>query len=666
MVIKQIKKILFATLTFLVFAGLTFLVKNNNQFIETLSISKDANLSKEFTAESKPENSFLTSYKISAELNQTGKTLTVSQKISWVNNSEFSTGEIYFNLFPNAFRNSKTMYMNGRVLPDESITRISIKKLSVNNIDTEFFFVIAPGNNPYDSTVAKILLDDKILPFQNVIIQIEYELNIPKSIGRFGYEKDGEFLFLAQWYPKICVFEKGKWEYRHYYPLTEFNNEFADYDITLRIPKTHSVAAGGTLASKADIQDYVHYKYISKNVIDFAWAAGINYFNTTYSASSGNEIVKVNLFQSKVDEELFQRVKESSIKAIEFLQKNIGTFPYEQITLVEVPNKKSRIANMEYPSLITFSANYFSPDFTLNPEETIIHEIVHQYFYASLANDETNEAWLDEGFASYLTSKILDYFYPPKFNYFKLFGELPVRGLLLLDLEQLPLIYSLSNIQTPSYINSLTAYYRWGNRVSLSDSSKSYRDQEYYYSHAYARGELFLRSLDNIIGEEKIYKILSEYYFKNKNRRVTALEFFNSLSVNIDAELYGTVLTWYNSKESCDYKIVSINKDFVGNSYNVYIEKEGDINFPLNIFVYTTEDTIRIKWNGVEKYKTINISSTQPVISAEIDPERKNLFDKDFANNSYTISKQYGGSLSILFRWMFWVQNFLLIFGGIA
>ena len=37
-----------------------------------------------------------------------------------------------------------------------------------------------------------------------------------------------------------------------------------------------------------------------------------------------------------------------------------------------------------------------------------VHEAGHQFWYGLVANDEAEEAWLDEGFTSYMTAKALD------------------------------------------------------------------------------------------------------------------------------------------------------------------------------------------------------------------------------------------------------------------
>ena len=42
-----------------------------------------------------------------------------------------------------------------------------------------------------------------------------------------------------------------------------------------------------------------------------------------------------------------------------------------------------------------------------NPEAVIVHEVGHQWWYGMVASNEFEESWLDEGFNTYSTGKVL-------------------------------------------------------------------------------------------------------------------------------------------------------------------------------------------------------------------------------------------------------------------
>jgi hypothetical protein len=660
-----LKKIAILILMFSFFAGLIYLSTNNLDFNSLSFAQDDSKSSRDKIGFNSQNQAKQTIYFFNVEYFPEQKRLKVIQKIFWRNLDHIPTNEIYFNLFPNAFLNNKTNHLNGGGLNSESKSGFTFSSILVNKKDGKFVNVIPSNMNKYDSTVAKIVLDYFIGENDTVLVELEYYLKVPKAVGRFGYELEGDFVFFAQWFPRICIYQNGKWDYNHYHPFAEFNYEFVSFDFNLKLPKEFSFIATGILTNQKQIDDFNYFNYQNTNEIDFAWVVANEAKTVTFDVEAQNKKIMVEIFHKNLNESRLSRIQKSAMYAIQYLTERIGEFPYNKFSLVEVPNKDSRIANMEYPSLITFGSQYFSPEFTLNPEETIIHEIVHQYFYATLVNNETEFAWLDEGFANYLTSKILDQFYPPKLSYFKLFGELPIRGLLLLELEQVPLVYSLATIKKPSNINSLTAYLKWGDYVSLTDSSSKFKTYNHYSTHAYARGELFLKNIENMIGEEQFLSVMKKYYSTYKKQRVAPEDFLRILQENLTNDEYSFVNSWFKSKEVCDFKIVSISKDFNENSYNLLLEKEGDIIYPLEIEVHTLKDTLKFNWDGKTNYTNIQFNTKHEIVSAVIDPLYKNLFDKDRSNNSITKSTQFGGALSVSLRFFFWVQNFLMVFGGI-
>ena len=52
--------------------------------------------------------------------------------------------------------------------------------------------------------------------------------------------------------------------------------------------------------------------------------------------------------------------------------------------------------------------NYWPFGGVLGPEMVTVHEFGHQFWYGLVANNEFEEAWLDEGFNSYSTGRVMD------------------------------------------------------------------------------------------------------------------------------------------------------------------------------------------------------------------------------------------------------------------
>ena len=613
------------------------------------------------------QTKIFSSYSIKVSLDAQKKLLKASQIITWKNPFYIPTSEFYFHLYPNAFSNKHTEFLEGRTIPGNSLSHISINKVTVNHQQKVLQYFTGKTDNPFDSTVAKIVLDKPVNQNDSVEIAFEYEVKIPKAYSRFGYDANEIFFFFAQWFPKLGVYENGKWICERYHPFTEFYSDFSNYSLELTIPNGFALASSGEVKEKKVGTFNTTYKVAQKNIHDFAWLAAKDVldFTDTIKRKDHSEVAIHYILQT-TNEDNKERIGNAVNNALSFFEKNIGRYPYKTLTVIDAPTKAGTISAMEYPALFTISKDYFSPEFTKDVEEVILHEFSHQYFYGMLANNETTEAWLDEGFAEYVSQKILQKKYGERFASFKLFGYLPVTGMELLSIEKIPFIYTLTQIPKPFEADLLASYYPYTVFGSLNDTSFRLLNKKVYQSVSYAKGALFLFTLEKYLGEQKLFFILRQYFNRYKFKHPTAGDFFSVLRKYAHKNIEWLITGFYENAFTCDYRILGIDVHPDHQQAEVIIVRDGEAVVPLEIDLHTDKDTLKAFWNGKEKIKKIVFRTTNKVISAGIDPERKNLFDLDFANNSYTVETQYSGALYLSVRWFFWVQNLLMIFGGLS
>ncbi|MDP3149353.1 MAG: M1 family metallopeptidase [Ignavibacteria bacterium] len=607
------------------------------------------------------------SYSIKVSLDVQKKLLKASQTIKWKNPSVIPTSELYFHLYPNAFSNRGTEFLGGRRISDNSLSHISINSVTVNHQTKKLNYSTYKTDNRFDSTVAKIVLDKPATQNDSLEIAFEYEVKIPKAYSRFGYDANEIFFFLAQWFPKLGVYENGKWVCEPFHPFTEFYADFSNYSLEITIPNGFVLASSGEVTGKKVEAKNTTYKVVQKNIHDFAWLAAKDVldFTDTIKRKDHSEVAVHYILQT-TNEGSRERICNAVHNAFSFFEKNIGRYPYKTLTVIDAPTKAGMIRAMEYPALFTFSKDYFSPEFTKDLDEVILHEFSHQYFYGLLANNETTEAWLDEGFAEYVSQKILQKKYGQRFASFKLFGYLPVTGMELLAIERIPFIYTLTQIPKPFEADLMAAYYSYATFGTLSDTSFRLLNKRVYQSVSYAKGALFLFTLEKYLGEQKLLFVLRQYFNQYKFKHPTANDFFTVLRKYSHQDVEWLITGFYEKSYTCDYKILEIDVSHERHQVEVTIVRDGEAAVPLEIDLYTNKDTIKTFWNGKEKIKRITFTTSNKVIAAEIDPERKNLFDLNFANNSYTVNTRYSGAMYISVRWFFWLQNLLMIFGGLS
>lgn len=660
-------KILIVSLLFIFTASLIKFTQISDSDYNRISTSENGltNIS-----ESKEISSVATTsqYFISAQLDSEKKKLNVQQKIVWHNKTGFSTKEFWLHLYPNAFKNNKTFFMDGKNLSEEEKSEIIIKSLKVNSSAATLKYQqpYYADNNDYDSTTGLIELEKIVKPGDSIYIEIEYELKIPRVISRSGYDGEGDFFFISQWFPKHGVFENGVWICNPFYPFTEFYSDFSFYSVNIEVPKEFSVGASGVNKNVEVINDQRKiYSFEQNGIHDFAFFASKNIVKheSIYTRADGSQ-VKINFFVNPKNLDMIERYQNAVIFSFDYFERNIGVYPYSTFTVVDVPFTASKVCGMEYPTLITICSNLFNSEASFSPEDIIVHEFAHQYFYGILANNEVYEAWLDEGFATYFTNKIIYEYYGKANSYFNLVNRIPIRGLQIYQIEGIPLIYTLRKISVPPFARELTNYYKQPEVGTIADSSFRNLNSFSYYILAYAKPSIMLQTLENNIGYENMMKLIREYYNRNKFTHITANDFFD-----IVKEKYGNKYDWLIEEF---YKESNLNDNMVfdlqqhGNKYEVTILSKNQNNEPLTLALYTDSDTLFQTIKMTEEIKRVIFVTNEKVLGAEIDPDRKNLFDLNFANNSKMIKGNYEGSISVSIRWFYWLQALLISLGGLS
>jgi hypothetical protein len=593
------------------------------------------------------------------------KSIYVKENITWINKTHFPASEIQLHFYANAYKSNKTLFAEAYSINSQTSTQIDIKSFLIDGKKSDLIFFQPEIADPNDSTVAKVLLDKSILPGDSAKIYFEYSLKIPISVKRFGAASGRNFYFVSQWFPKVGVFQKGEWVCSQYHPYLNYYSDFGDYSVKINVPNNYMVGATGIVEEKKNNQNSTTYSYVQSGVHDFVWMTSdeILQRNSIYTRKDGTKI-NILAFVQPEREKYFDRYFQCVKNCLEYFENHVGIYPYQNITLVDVP-RTSASGGMEYPTLFTVSAELFSPKDTGWPEYLVAHEFSHQYFQGMLANNEVYEAWLDEGFASYMATKIMYTYQPEIDEYFKFANYIPVFGLNFLSYNEIPMIYTLADLSVPQGLTSAESYYKNVNVGSISDTSYKLPNRLSYVVNSYGKPELVLHTLERYVGIKTMMKILHDYYDECKYKHPVAEDFIAVVQKNCKEDMKWFFNEFYSSPKAFDYKITSINKA-ANNEYDVLVERLGDGIFKNDVALYTDKDTIYEKWNGVERWKILKFKTNNEVIAAEIDPHRKNLLDVNFANNSCTVKPRVWASLSLAIRLFFWIQNALTILGSIG
>ena len=656
-------KRLFPFILLLVFSGLLYFSGNDfgtiqKDFSNSVELYQNGLLKSEYDKVNRIAN-----YNIEADFNPASKSITVKEEIIWVNNTNISTSEIQFHLYANAYKSNNTLFAKAYSLSPEARTQIDIKSFRVNGEESQLIYFQPEIANPHDSTVAKVLLNNSVEPGDSVRINFEYTMKIPRSVKRMGYATGRNFFFVSQWFPKVGVFENGKWTCSQYHPYLNFYSDFGDYSVKIKVPKDYTVAATGVENGKTSDAQNTTYQFVQSGVHDFVWLASddILHRKNIYTRKDGSTIT-IQAYVQPERERYFERYFTAVKNCLEFFENNIGIYPYQNVSLIDVP-RTSASGGMEYPTLFTVGAELFAPKDAGQPEYLVTHEFSHQFFYGLIANNEVYEAWLDEGFTSYISTKIMYHYQPEILETFKFATYIPVFGLNFLSYNEIPLIYTLVDVKVPEATRSITNYYRNLTVGSIADTSYKLPTRLSYVVNSYNKPELVLHTLERYLGYDRMMKILKDYYNEFKYRHPHGTDFINIVQKNSKEDMGWFFDEFYRSPKTFDYKITSIKKS-INSEYEVLVERLSDGVFKNDVALYTDKDTLYQKWDGAEKWKILKFKTNNEVIAAEIDPFRKNLLDINFANNSFTVTSRVWASLSLAIRFFFWVQNALMVLGS--
>jgi hypothetical protein len=604
-------------------------------------------------------------YNFDISFDETGRRIHVKEKITWINKTKFSTNEIQLHFYSNAYKSNNTVFAKAYHLNPENKTEVKIENCLVNGKPNELIYFQPDVPNEHDSTVAKINLAKIVNPGDSVKIYFEYSLKIPVGVKRFGAARGRNFFFVSQWFPKVGVFENGNWICNQYHPFLNFYSDFGDYTADIKVPKNYVVASTGVINSVDKKNDGNIYHIKQSGVHDFAWLTTdeIEGRSELYFRKDGSQI-QVNAFVQPERKKYFDRYFRIIKESLTFFEENIGIYPYQVITLIDVP-RTSASSGMEYPTLFNVSAELFARPNTGQPEYLTAHEFSHQFYQGLIASNEVTEAWLDEGFASYISTKIVYKYHAPILDNFKVAQYVPIFGFNFLSYNDIPVIYTLTDAVVPEGATALTNYYKNLNVGTMADTSFKLPTRLSYVVNAYNKPELVLLTLERYLGSEKMMNILKNYYEEFKYKHPTAKNFISVVQKNCREDMNWFFDEFYRSSKSFDYRVTSIAK--IGETeYEVLIERLGDGIFKTEIALTTDKNTLIRKWDGEEKWKIFRFNTVNKVISAEVDPGRKNLLDVNVANNSYTVEEKTFASTSIATRWFFWVQNALMILGSIG
>jgi hypothetical protein len=367
-------------------------------------------------------------YDLRATLDTTAKALRGEMTLRYTNNSPDTLRFLWFQVEQNAFKSNS---LNSFVFPAES--RFGARNFEGGDVIDRFEEVSGKAGARRalrmrnEGTVMKVDLAEPLAPGRTATLNAAWHFNIPEhGADRMG--RDGSLYELAQWYPRVNVYDDIRgWNTEPYLGQGEFYLEYGDYTLDITVPAGYVVAATGTLQNPRDVltaaqiarlaqaaksDSVVHivtqqdltsgaarprktgtltWRFAAKDVRDVVFAAAPNYL---WDASSWKGILAQAFYRPSAIDPWKDGADMSRMSIMEYSERWFQ-YPYPQITAVEGP-----ISGMEYPMVAMEAKSADKYDLY----NVVTHEIGHMWFPMIVGSNERMHMWQDEGFNTFINT----------------------------------------------------------------------------------------------------------------------------------------------------------------------------------------------------------------------------------------------------------------------
>ncbi len=529
------------------------------------------------------------------------------QRLSYTNNSPDTLRKIYYHLYWNAFQPNSSMDVRSREL-GKIITngrhdwddRVRDRIYKLKDDEAGYQKVISLKINGVSQptvlheTILEVDLTKPILPKNTVVLDMEFEAQVPLQIRRSGRDNPntGVRFSMSQWYPKLCEYDNLGWHPTPYV-AREFYGVWGDYDVTINIDKEYKLGGTGILLNANEIgwgydvggsplkackTDKRTWHFVGKNVHDFVWAADPGFKHLVRKLPGRETTLHVIYHYKDNDKENdaeWQVVLDAAEKVLPFIERKFGKYPYPQYSFIQGGD-----GGMEYPMATLLNGPGLGG---------VFHEWMHSWYQMMLATNESMYAWMDEGFTSYAENMVTR-FYENKssIDYYKeALNANPENAKLKDIIRQLP----------EDHCDAYLSYFQLaksGLEEPLTTHADHFNNNFSYSAASYSKGEVFMEQLGYIIGADVRDKVLMEYYKQWRFRHPSSDDFFR-----VAEKVSGLQLDWYNeywckTTKTINYSVDSLWEE--GSTSKIRLRRIGQMPMPIDLQLVFKDSTSELHY----------------------------------------------------------------------
>jgi hypothetical protein len=535
------------------------------------------------------------SYVIKAEVDPGKRHLEGVEFIAYNNYSPDTLKRIIVNTYQDVYKKGS---QRCEKFPDETDgVRLSLVVINGDTIRQRDH----TGNTYYD-----FKLKEFIKPNSSVTIEIAWTVDfIGRVIEREGFV-DSTAAFIGLWYPKIAVYDDiFSWNKDDYTLKDEFYSPLSDYDVSISLPAGFFVWATGKLLNPENypkiVRERIKSAYSTDGVVsilgptdlfksreigpgpwhfhadsipDFAFCFSSQYYWDAVVLSLKSRNVLISNLYAKEKAWIYRPHTGLVRDAMEFYSNEDPgiVFPYDYYTIFtgSIPG------GMEYPML---SFDGTMQDKALDAD-VAVHEMLHSYFPFYIHTNEAKFGWMDEGFTSIYSFKLLE-----KYNY------------------NIGYIWA-------SEKKDYSGFDGYGNLPLFT--STLYLGNDNWGGISYIKSPQMLASLEDLVGKDLWRNCFSSFVETWKHKSPVPYDFFFFVENYVKQNLSWFWDAWFMHFGYPDISIEKVDSD------EMIIRNTGGLPIPFKLFITNEEGKMQEETFHADIWKhsrllQLKIDSLSPV-----------------------------------------------------
>jgi hypothetical protein len=580
-------------------------------------------------------------YAIHATLDPAAHAISATVTITYTNNSPGALDVMWLQLDQNIYKTgSRGMLTGGGSRGVGGSTEGMVLEEASVAVGGRPAVVVAPL---VSDTRAQLRLPTPLAHGGKAVVTIRYHYTVPAapwggrtSWGRF--KSGAEVYDVAQWYPRMAVFDDIRgWDTAPYLGQ-EFYLGYGDFDYWVTLPAGMTMAGSGALvntdiltaterqrlarAAASDATVSIRapgdparpaagtrtWHYRMENTRDVAWSASSDFVwdAARIRLPDGRQSLAMSYYPPEsLGSDKWGRSTEYVKDTVENMSRRWHPYPWPAAINVAGPSD-----GMEYPGIV-----FDAPE---DAGKTLFwitaHEIGHDWFPMLVGFDERRHAWMDEGFNTFIDTYESEDFnrgeYAPKRD-----SEYAPGGGNPVD-EILPV---LADPDAPPIL-------------SRADTvTEKYRHPVSYFKSAL--GMVLLR--EQILGPERFDPAFRRFIAAWAYKHPKPADFFRAMESEAGEDLSYWWRGWYANNWQMDLAVAGIEQTR-GGAPAVRVEARDKLIMPVTLRVTYADgrrSDIRLPAETWIRQQSISIGvPAGQVVRAELDPDHK-LPDRDRTNN---------------------------------